>query len=398
MLSDGFDDDDYVEKPVKRYSPAVVNIAQSYDTPRPVISILLNYVISHTILPKSLGCKEEIVVFVDCTNTFDIANLHQVLLSQANSYAVSRASSISPREKHDEHERSHSRQNSNRAISQSIAGIDLAEETQEAYQQMNEVSDTTTGEEVEEEADSDIGSDFEPHDLSTLIETSLNHLHVITCGSTAEPPLLDALTGLPNYLFSSRHESGERMLDTLIIHGINHSYWQDRYATYLARLESPNTVHNASHSTFAKIMTMLKQLQARFECNLIYTSDPENVVRYRNQDAPIDIYRQSAHVNIELSDMARLVPQFPPTIALEGCLHSQERRQQSIEAAGFHVKITGGGLSLKERKELINFELQLDECEIVVRQDGGSGDAEALEIQTINAQSDDVLDAHLPEV
>ena len=205
---------------------------------------------------------------------------------------------------------------------------------------------------------------------TAVAKEALNHVHVLPCTSTRS--LFSQLQELPEYLLdSAAHRSFDRSMDLLVVHGLNHFYWQDRFDTEIARLENINSgsVAAASTSLSAQLFDALKEMQEMYGCTVIYTStqimSPTTSTTTQgassradvttptpapapNESAVMDVYARNSLVNLHPTRVA--VPQFAPAMSLEECLRDKEKRAESIRVARYWVSASAGGRSKKQEE------------------------------------------------
>lgn len=152
----------------------------------------------------------------------------------------------------------------------------------------------------------------------------------------------------------------------LVVNGINHFYWQDRFDADIARLENVNTsgVAASSISLSAQILSELKKMQETYECTVIYTTimimppttsttipgtgsradgTSSTSAPAPNESAIIDFYARNALVNLHPTKVG--VSQFAPTMSLEECLRDKEERAEAVRIARYWLGASAGGLS-----------------------------------------------------
>ncbi|KAL4814688.1 hypothetical protein BDW67DRAFT_186487 [Aspergillus spinulosporus] len=129
-----------------------------------------------------------------------------------------------------------------------------------------------------------VASDTENHGaVEAMIFTSLQHIHVFRPQSSLA--LLATLQSLDAYLLDlSRHASGNRALQAIIIDSATAFLWQDKLQDEIARTEDiGRPVAEIERERlqrenfyladiYADLVTILKQLQNTFDCNVIYTA------------------------------------------------------------------------------------------------------------------------------
>lgn len=376
LSSDDFDDD-YIENTRSKLPPLVINIVQCCETPRHVVSALLHHITIYAVLPQALGGREEAVVLIDCTNTLSVSDLYQTMISQARTA------------------------DANHIVCGDVTEPDVQPFNLQATEPdtIENVVQDAEGPEIQHsisptgkvEPNDIFYQDTDQPELQQSIEASLEHVHLISCLSTSE--LLTALNDLPTYLFSGARKSGDRILDTIIIHGLNHFYLQDRQFSEIARLEAGHVTSNnqASHSVINQIMKQLEELQSLFDCTLVYTSNPEDLDYFRGEEQAIDIYKRSALISVDVTEKDTEAPQFSAEMDLDECDMLREQPQEDVQAEGYSVSVTAGGISEANKKMGEKcFEIYLDdsyltvndELETLLSADLPQGQWESLEMHT----------------
>lgn len=195
---------------------------------------------------------------------------------------------------------------------------------------------------------------------SQFTRSALSHVHIIPCPCTVS--LLQSLRNLPSYLLNATfHPSSIRPLNLLIISGLNHFTWQDRFTTELHRLEQINHHQNSSNqpsdSLPTQILTELKSIQSTFDCTVVYTTTPSNIYnpdpRGTNNAPQQDIYAQSALLTLRATRSDP--PQFAPQMSLEECLRDRGRRMEAVRNVRYWVGVGAGGMSENRGRERMGF-------------------------------------------
>jgi hypothetical protein len=120
-------------------------------------------------------------------------------------------------------------------------------------------------------------------ELTELLTSSFQHVHVFRPQSSSA--LLATLSSLDKYLYDlSRHHSGSRTLQMLVIDSATAFLWQDKLRDEVARTEeigcSRQEIDQAREQKqsfylsdlYAEIVHELKRLQSRFGCAVVYTT------------------------------------------------------------------------------------------------------------------------------
>lgn len=190
-----------------------------------------------------------------------------------------------------------------------------------------------------------------------LVKNALSHVHIIPCSSTLT--LLQHLKGLPSYLLHpTAHNSSARPLSLLIITGLNHFTWQDRFTAELARLNQIND-HQPQEPLPAQILNELRSIQSTFDCTTVYTTHSSNIYNPPNDNTDTnmssaqDIYASSALLTIRA--VRTDPPQFAPQMSLAECLRDRERRMEATRNVRFWFTAVAGGLSERRGREKMGF-------------------------------------------
>lgn len=205
-----------------------------------------------------------------------------------------------------------------------------------------------------------------PTTTAQLAKSALSHVHVIPCSSTTS--LLQTLQDLPSYLLdSTAHPSTSRPLSLLIMSGLNHFTWQDRFNTELTRLEqinqyptnpqqtqplststttNPTNPQSDSPSLPSQLLTLINNLTSLFHTTTIYTTTPPPTsTQPTNDPTPPhqDIYTLSALLSLHPTRSGP--PQFAPQMSMEECLRDRGRRMDAVRSVRYWVGAGPGGLS-----------------------------------------------------
>lgn len=199
--------------------------------------------------------------------------------------------------------------------------------------------------------------------VTQMTRSALSHVHIVPCPST--PTLLQNLKDLPSYLLNSTaHNSSTRPLALLVITGLNHFTWQDRFTTELTRLNQIND-HQPQDPLPTQILNELRSIQSTFDCAIVYTTNPSNVYNPPNENsdatahAAQDIYTTSALLTLRgaRSDP----PRFAPQMSLAECLRDRGRRMEAVRNVRFWFTAGPGGLSERKGRERMGFGLKKHE-------------------------------------
>ena len=202
---------------------------------------------------------------------------------------------------------------------------------------------------------------------STLILEALIHMHIFRPNSSSQ--ILSILESLPSYLLDqTRHKSSPRPLGLLVIDSATAFYAQDRFDADMARLDAPlqgrdsTGNYGAGPSKTAAIIAQLREVQARFGCVVLFSTNMmttninnSNVSPYQlvsqepsaNSRAPpgpshptmptISPWTHFATLTLQLERVR--IPQFAPQMSLEQCLHDAERRLEVVRRGRFVVSV-----------------------------------------------------------
>jgi hypothetical protein len=241
---------------------------------------------------------------------------------------------------------------------------------------------------------------------STVIE-ALTHVHVFRPQSSSQ--VLSILESLPDYLLDqTRHKSSLRPLGLLIIDSATAFYAQDRFDAEMARLDAPlqqGLAGKPGTSKTAAIITRLREVQARFECAVLFTTTtntttttssssssnnttilPKQLPRETSStsrppiaDRPTPITPTTTNTPIisPWTTFATLtlhlervrVPQFAPQMTLEQCLHDAERRLEVVSRGRFVIGVVPKTLEPKGKgkvKRMENVVLMITEDGVTV--------------------------------
>jgi len=187
---------------------------------------------------------------------------------------------------------------------------------------------------------------------------ALKHVHTFQPQSSSK--LVSILQHLDRYLLDSTgHLSSYRWLGLMVLDSATAFYWPDRFDADVARLEAvpgpDNTTPAASGeqrpSKTAETIMLLKQLQARFECSVLFTTQatvasvshpqrPQNKASARMApEEPGPQNPWTAFATLTLS-MARLhVPPFASSMTMDECVQERQKRMEVLAQGRFGVHI-----------------------------------------------------------
>lgn len=311
---------------IKRPKPLIIIISNTTTTSS-ASSALLNRLTAQAVLPNLYHGKQSCVAYIDCVNSFSATYLYRTVLT------VLRKSN----------------------------------------------SATASG----------AGAHIPISTLTTLAKDALKHVHVLR--ATSSRSLLTILQELPKYLLDgTAHSSSTRSLGMVIVNGINHFHWQDRFDAEMTRLDGlgvsagtgafQTTSIGPSSDVLAKqILSKLKQIQGMFECSIVYTSTniPTNTSSTDNHPRPPAHSRSGRAPDAQMMDTSPLLehqyshtrshtsnlytknalltikprrneaPQFAPQMSLEECLGDRSKRAEAVKKAGWWYSVEPGGLAEK---------------------------------------------------
>ena len=201
---------------------------------------------------------------------------------------------------------------------------------------------------------------------ATVARDALTHVHVLRC--TSSRSLLTTISELPAYLLdSSAHKSSDRPLGLLVVHGINHFHWQDRFDAEIARLENVQAggmpAPSATATLSTQVLAELKKLQETFECPIVCTvvpttpptvstgttttpslrNDETSPMPVPDNSAITDIYARNALFTLHPTRVR--IAQFAPAMTLEECQRDKEKRNGVVKKAPYRLGVSAGGLS-----------------------------------------------------
>lgn len=234
----------------------------------------------------------------------------------------------------------------------------------------------------------------------SIVIQALTHVHVFRPQSSSQ--VLSILESLPSYLLNqTRHKSSFRPLGLLIIDSATAFYAQDRFDAEMARLDAPLQQAPAGKpgtSKTAAIITHLRDVQARFECAVLFTTTtninsnnnvtilPKQFPRERSStsrppiaDRPTPITPTTTNTPIvsPWTNFATLtlqlervrVPQFAPQMTLEQCLHDAESRLEVVRRGRFVIGVVPKTVESKGKgktKGMENVVLMINEDGVIV--------------------------------
>ncbi|KAL4736528.1 hypothetical protein BDV11DRAFT_11463 [Aspergillus similis] len=227
-----------------------------------------------------------------------------------------------------------------------------------------------------------VDSDTEKHGaVEAMIFASLEHIHVFQPQSSLA--LLATLQSLDAYLLDlSRHASSNRALQAIIIDSATAFLWQDKLQDEIARTEDigrsvaeiererlqRENFHLAD--IYADLVASLKQLQSKFDCDVIYTAtsfgskSTENPSMPYGSYNPLDTALQTPSFRSPLPSpwglfpTLRLVLQrkvlrpFPPGVTVQGAERDAPMRQEMVMRGEFLGSVNGWGRDDWPRRRL----------------------------------------------
>lgn len=226
---------------------------------------------------------------------------------------------------------------------------------------------------------------------SRVIE-ALTHIHVFQPHSSSQ--VLSILESLPSYLLDqTRHKSSLRPLGLLVIDSATAFYAQDRFDADMARLDAPLRQHSTGNHTSSKtaaIIARLKEIQARFECAVLFATATTTTTNTNNNNSlpnqpphelpsnprpgsinpttpTISPWTSFATLTLQVERVR--VPQFVPRMTLAQCLDDAERRLEVVRRGRFLVSVVPKSLDVGAKgkaKDVENIVLRVTEDGVVV--------------------------------
>lgn len=222
--------------------------------------------------------------------------------------------------------------------------------------------------------------------LQALTHNALKHVHIQRPQSSRQ--LIATLRSLSSRLLcKNEHKSFERSVGLIILDSADAFYWQDRLESEHMTVQQAFLIENEGESrplrqkpdpisqsrkylrsfprdTAAETVRLLRQLQKKFDCTILFTSEIAHTnrsylgsVNEKQQDLQaLRIQPDAAHVSYPSTNPwytfptmpliitpSHPVPQFPSTASIQHCLRVRDSREAARSGIKYTIRVDWTG-------------------------------------------------------
>ena len=187
---------------------------------------------------------------------------------------------------------------------------------------------------------------IEDHRVATLVQDSLQHLHIFRPQS--HPYLLATIAALPSHFLSNTtsHYSANRQLGAMVINSLSAFYWQDRQdaeeqkdAAFIEPgIVAQDQKANVYLTRWRTTVRSLREVQQTFDCPIIATNWALASPVYSKGGSSLRPHLPAVWTNFCTFNIAlqrNSVRKFGPGMSVEEALAEKDQRQEAVEGSGF---------------------------------------------------------------